>query len=62
MLELEATSRGELVIIRLEGQQTILGVCCTRCMLHSVYAATWYVLQLGVCCNLVLSQDHGMER
>jgi len=26
-------------IERMKGWQTILGVCCTRCMLHSVYAA-----------------------
>jgi len=25
--------------MRMKGRQTILGVCCTRCMLHSAYAA-----------------------
>jgi len=36
--EAEATFRGQLVIMRMKGQQTILGGCCTRCMLHMVYA------------------------
>jgi len=31
-----ATFRGQLDIVRMKGRQTILGVCCTRCMLHSV--------------------------
>jgi len=35
----EATCRGQLEIVRMKGWQTILGVCCTRCMLYSVYAA-----------------------
>jgi len=44
-LEVEATFRGQLEIVRMIGQQTILGVCRTRCMLYSVYAV------LGVCCT-----------
>jgi len=31
-----ATFRGQLEIVRMKRRQTILGVCCTRCMLHSV--------------------------
>jgi len=31
-----ATSRGLLVILRMKERLTNLGVCCTRCMLHSV--------------------------
>jgi len=31
--------------VRMKGRQTILGECCTRCMLYTVYAA------LGVCCT-----------
>jgi len=27
------------IIERMKGWQTILGVCCTRCMLHSAYSA-----------------------
>jgi len=42
-LEAEVTFRGELKIDRMEGGQPMLGVCCTRCMLYSVYAV------LGVC-------------
>jgi len=34
--EAEATFRGQLVIMRMKGRQTILGGCCTRCMLYSV--------------------------
>jgi len=30
---------GSYEIMRMKGRQTILGVCCTRCMLHSAYAA-----------------------
>jgi len=37
--EAEAISRGQLKIVRMKGQQTILGVCYTWYMLHSVYAA-----------------------
>ena len=42
--EAEATFRGQLVIMRMKGRQTILGtysvyavlgVCCARCMLYS---------------------------
>ena len=36
MPEADATFRGQLEIMRMKGRQTILGVCCTRCMLHSV--------------------------
>ena len=43
--EAEATFRGQLVIIRIEGRHTILGGCCTWCMLYLVYAV------LGVCCT-----------
>ena len=45
MSEAEATLRGQHEITRMKGWQTILGVCCTRCMLYSVYAV------LGVCCT-----------
>ena len=59
--EAEATFRGQLVIIRMKGIQTILDGCCTRCMLYSVYAVlgVWctrcmvysvYAV-LGVCCT-----------
>jgi len=34
----EATFRGQVLIMRMKGRLTILGVCCTRCM-----------LRLGVC-------------
>jgi hypothetical protein len=37
--EVEATFRGQLEIVRMKEQQSILGVCCTQCMLHSVYTA-----------------------
>jgi len=37
--EAEATFMGQLQIVTMKGQQTILDVCCTQCMLHSVYAA-----------------------
>jgi hypothetical protein len=43
--EAEATFRGQLEIVRMKGRHTILGACCTRCMLYSVYAV------LGVCCT-----------
>ena len=29
--EAEATFSGQLEIVRMKGQQTILGVCCTQC-------------------------------
>jgi len=32
----DSTFRGQLVIVRMKGLQTISRVCCTRCMLHSV--------------------------
>jgi hypothetical protein len=38
-VEAEATFSGQLVIMRIKGRQTIWGVCCTRYMLYSVYAA-----------------------
>jgi len=41
----EATFRGQLVIVRMKGLQTILGAWCTQCMLDSVYDV------LGVCCT-----------
>jgi len=44
-LEADATLRGQLEIMRIKGSQTILCVCCIRCMLYSVYAV------LGVCCT-----------
>jgi len=61
MPEAEATFRGQLAIERMKGRQTILGVCCTRCMLYLVYAV------LSVCCtrrmlHSVLTHDDGMER
>jgi len=34
--EAEATFRGQLVIMRMKGRQTIFE-CCTQCMLYSVY-------------------------
>jgi len=54
--EPEATFRGQLVIMRMNGRQTILGwmlysvyavlgVCCTRCKLYWVYGV------LGECCT-----------
>ena len=59
--KLKLHSEGQLVIMRMKGRQTILGECCTRCMLYSVYAV------LGVCCTRcmlysVSTHDHGMER
>jgi len=41
--ESDATFSGQLVIMRIKGRQTILGGCCTQCILYSVYAV------LGVC-------------
>jgi len=77
MPEAEGTFRGQLVIMRIKGRQTILGVCCTRCMLYSVYAVlgvcctrcmlySVYAV-LGVCCTRcmlysVSTHDHDMER
>jgi len=54
--EVQATFKGQLIIVRMKGRRTILGVYCTRCMLHSAYAA------LSVCYNSVLTNDHSMER
>jgi hypothetical protein len=34
MLEAEGTFRGQLEIVRMKGRQTIIGVCCNRCMLY----------------------------
>ena len=39
MSEAEDSSRGQLIIVRMMGRQTIFGGCSTRCMLYSVYAA-----------------------
>jgi len=39
MPEAEGRFRGQLEIERIKGRQTILDVCCSRCMLHSAYAA-----------------------
>jgi len=41
----EATFRGQLLIMKMNGRQTILGGCCTRGMLYSVDAV------LGGCCT-----------
>jgi len=38
MQEAEVTFRGQLVIMRMNGRQMILGGSCSRCMLYSVYA------------------------
>jgi len=43
MPEAEATFQGQLIIMRMMGRDTILGGCCTQCMLYLVYAV------LGVC-------------
>ena len=45
MPEGNAACRGQLVIFRMKARQTILGECCTGCMLNLVYAV------LGVCCT-----------
>jgi len=34
--EAEATFMGQLGIMRMKGRKTILGGCCTWCMLYSV--------------------------
>jgi hypothetical protein len=44
MREDESTFKGELVIMRKNARQIILGGCCTWRMLNSVHAV------LGVCC------------
>jgi hypothetical protein len=41
----EATFRGQLLIMRMKGRQTILGGCCTWWMLYLVDAV------LGVSCT-----------
>jgi len=61
MMEAEATFSSQLVIMRIKGRQTILGGCCTQCILYSVDAVlgvccTWCMLYLvyavlGVCCT-----------
>ena len=61
ILEAAATFRGQLLIMRMKGRQTILGRCCTRCMLYPVYAV------LGLCCTQcmlysVSTHDHDMKR
>jgi len=38
MPEAETTFRGQLVIVWMKEWQTILAVCCIRCMMYSVYA------------------------
>jgi hypothetical protein len=43
--EAEAIYRGQLLIMRMKGRETILGECCTQCMLYTMYAV------LGVYCN-----------
>jgi len=48
MPEAEATFRGQLVIMRMKGRQTILG---TQCMMYLAYACTRCMLVLGVCCT-----------
>jgi len=37
-VEAEATFKGQLLIVRMKGRQTILGGCCTLHMLYMVYA------------------------
>jgi len=49
MPEAEATFRGQLIIIRPKGRQSILGGFCTRSMLCSEYGWTGCMLVLGVC-------------
>jgi len=54
-LEAEATFKRQLIIMRMEGRPTILGGCCTRCGLYSVYAV------LGVnswSCHGEIERDH----
>jgi len=66
-LEGEATFSGQLEIVRMNRRPTLMGGCCTQCMLYSVDAVP------GVCCtqcmpesqcmqHLVLAHNHGMER
>jgi len=45
MPEAGSTIMGQLELLRMNGQQKILGVSWTRCMLYSAYAV------LGVCCT-----------
>jgi hypothetical protein len=65
--EAEATFRGKIIIMRMKEKHrlswvdAVLGVCCIRCMLYSVYTV------LGICCSRCLlysvsTHDHGMER
>jgi hypothetical protein len=64
MAEAEATLRGQLITMRMKGRQTIMGGCCTRCMLYSEYAvlslcwtrSMWY----SVCAILGPNHDHDM--
>jgi len=60
MPEVDAIFRGQLVIMRMMGRQTIFE-CCTDGMLYLVYAV------LSVCCTrcmlyTVSTHDHAMER
>jgi len=56
MPDAEATLRGQLVIVRMKGKQSILVGCYTQCILYMVYSCTRYMLYLvyavlGVCCT-----------
>jgi len=77
MPEAEATFSGQLVIMAMNGRQTILGGCCTWSMSNSVYAVlsvccTWCMLWsvytvLGICCTWcmlysVSTHDREIER
>jgi hypothetical protein len=44
-MEVKAKFRCQLVIMRIKGRHTMLHVCCTQCIMNSVYAV------LGVFCN-----------
>jgi len=72
MPEVDATLRGLLGIMRMKGIQTILGGCCTRCMLYTVYAVHGVCLYAvyavcDVCCARFMlyfmsTHDHDKER
>jgi len=34
----EATFRGQLIMVRMQGRQTLLDICCLQGILYSVYA------------------------
>jgi len=64
-LEVKATFRSQLVIMRMKGRQSILGGCCTWSILYWVYAVLG-VCVLGICCTRcmlysVSTHDHDME-